>query len=56
MKIVEFGLVPDIAGDGEGDCESRLKGLLRHLGPLVADVDMARNQFAQDRVAGRKWY
>lgn len=48
---MDLGLLPDIAGAGEGDCESRLKGLLRHLGPLVADVDMARRPLAQERVA-----
>lgn len=52
MKIIDLGLVPDTAGDGEGDCDSRLKGLLRHLGPLVAVVDMARRRFAQERVEG----
>lgn len=51
---IDLGLAPDVAGDGDGDTDSRLKGLLRHLGPLVADVDMARKPLAQDRVAVRK--
>lgn len=51
---IDLGLAPDTAGDGEGDIDSRLKGLLRHLGPLVAVVDMTRKPFAQDRVAVRK--
>lgn len=54
VTTIDLGLAPDIAGDGEGDVDSRLNGLLRHLGPLVADVDMARKPFAQDRGAARK--
>ena len=52
MKAIDLGLVLGRAGDGDGDCESRLKGLLCHLGPVVVDVDMAKSPFARRRVAG----
>lgn len=40
VKIEDLGLVPGAAGPGEGEGDPRSKGLLRHLAPPGAVVDM----------------
>ena len=40
VRMADFGLELDISGLRDGDCDSRTNGLLRHLGPFVAVIDI----------------
>ena len=51
LYCMDLGLPCGTDGPGEGDAESRVNGLVRHLGPFTAgtDIAIAREAFNSPR-------